>query len=184
MRYSSRMEPLTPDQATLVVNTLYLPQVTTEHGITKSILAAIPDDKASYRPDPVVKTAFELAWHIVSAEIRFLQAASSGQFDYGNSSAVEGVQTPAQIADWYEMQFGPAADRLRKSTGQELVRRVDFRGLFQLPAYAYVSFAMSHTIHHRGQLSTYLRPMGAKVPSIYGESYDARQAREAGQGKR
>jgi uncharacterized damage-inducible protein DinB len=36
---------------------------------------------------------------------------------------------------------------------------------------------MSHEIHHRGQLSVYLRPMGVKVPSIYGESYDAKQAR-------
>jgi len=38
---------------------------------------------------------------------------------------------------------------------------------------------LNHSIHHRGQLSMYLRPMGAKVPSIYGESYDARIEREA-----
>jgi uncharacterized damage-inducible protein DinB len=42
----------------------------------------------------------------------------------------------------------------------------------------FVQLGVSHSIHHRGQLSTYLRPMGAKVPSIYGESYDAREARE------
>jgi uncharacterized damage-inducible protein DinB len=92
----------------------------------------------------------------------------------------EDVLTPAQIVDWYERRFGPAVERLKKASGQELVRRVDFRGLFQMPAYAYISFAMNHTIHHRGQLSMYLRPMGARVPSIYGESYDARQARQAG----
>jgi uncharacterized damage-inducible protein DinB len=174
------MEPLTPDQAALVVNSLYLPQVTSEQTITKSILAAIPEDKASFRPDPVVKTAFELASHLVSAEILFLGAAGSGQFDYEKTSASDGVQTPAHLVDWYQQQFERVADRLKKSSGQELVRRVDFRGLFQMPAYAYVAFAMSHSIHHRGQLSMYLRPMGAKVPSIYGESYDAKQAREAG----
>jgi uncharacterized damage-inducible protein DinB len=38
---------------------------------------------------------------------------------------------------------------------------------------------MVHSVHHRGQLSAYLRPMGAKVPSIYGESYDAAQERKA-----
>jgi uncharacterized damage-inducible protein DinB len=37
---------------------------------------------------------------------------------------------------------------------------------------AYLGFLNNHMIHHRGQLSTYLRPMGAKVPSIYGGSYD------------
>jgi uncharacterized damage-inducible protein DinB len=41
---------------------------------------------------------------------------------------------------------------------------------------------MNHTIHHRGQLSSYLRCMGAKVPSIYGESYDDAQARKAATG--
>ena len=55
---------------------------------------------------------------------------------------------------------------------------IDFRGLFTFPAYAFLQSGISHTIHHRGQLSTYLRPMGGRVPSIYGESYDTRQARE------
>ena len=39
--------------------------------------------------------------------------------------------------------------------------------------------AAVHGIHHRGQLAVYLRPMGAKVPSIYGESYDTAQAKIA-----
>jgi uncharacterized damage-inducible protein DinB len=51
--------------------------------------------------------------------------------------------------------------------------------MFQFPAIAFIQLALNHTVHHRGQLSMYLRPMGAKVPSIYGESYDATQARLA-----
>src|SRR5690349_5218336 len=101
------MEPLTPEQATVVLNSLYLPQVSSEHSITTSILAAIPVDQASYRPDPVVKTAFELASHIVSAEILFLDAAGSGQFDYAAAAMPEDVLTPAQIVDWYDKRFGP-----------------------------------------------------------------------------
>jgi uncharacterized damage-inducible protein DinB len=58
---------------------------------------------------------------------------------------------------------------------------IDFYGIRQIPALGFVQLGIIHTIHHRGQLSTYLRPMGAKVPSIYGESYDAREAREIGQ---
>jgi len=38
-----------------------------------------------------------------------------------------------------------------------------------------------HAVHHRGQLSTYLRPMGGKVPAIYGESYDSAEAKKAAQ---
>jgi uncharacterized damage-inducible protein DinB len=40
---------------------------------------------------------------------------------------------------------------------------------------------LNHTIHHRGQLSSYLRCMGAKVPSLYGESYDDAHARKTAQ---
>ena len=53
---------------------------------------------------------------------------------------------------------------------------IDFRGLFQLPAVTFLHFGLNHSIHHRGQLSMYLRPMGAKVPAIYGESYDSAKA--------
>jgi uncharacterized damage-inducible protein DinB len=45
-------------------------------------------------------------------------------------------------------------------------------GMFNLPAVMYLQFMLNHSIHHRGQLSSYLRPMGAKVPSIYGGSFD------------
>jgi uncharacterized damage-inducible protein DinB len=51
----------------------------------------------------------------------------------------------------------------------------------QMPSVFFVQLAIAHSSHHRGQLSVYLRPMGAKVPSIYGESYDDAQARLAAQ---
>jgi uncharacterized damage-inducible protein DinB len=44
--------------------------------------------------------------------------------------------------------------------------------MMTLPAYVYLSFVQNHSVHHRGQLSAYLRPMGGKVPSIYGPSAD------------
>jgi uncharacterized damage-inducible protein DinB len=58
---------------------------------------------------------------------------------------------------------------------------VDFRGLVQQPAFLFLQLGLVHTIHHRGQLSTYLRPMGSKVPAIYGESYDTALAKKASQ---
>ena len=79
-------------------------------------------------------------------------------------------------------RFAKDIDRLKQMTGDQLVRIIDFRGMLQFPAVVYVQIGLNHSIHHRGQLSMYLRPMGAKVPSIYGESYDAREAREKAQG--
>jgi len=64
-------------------------------------------------------------------------------------------------------------------SGEQLVKIVDFRGMFQWPAVKFAIFGLHHTIHHRGQLASYLRCMGAKVPAIYGESYDSALAKKA-----
>jgi len=72
-------------------------------------------------------------------------------------------------------------EALGKLSGEQLAKIVDFRGMFQMPAVMFLQFGLNHTIHHRGQLSTYLRPMGAKIPAIYGESYDSAQAKKAAQ---
>ena len=45
-------------------------------------------------------------------------------------------------------------------------------GIMNFPAVVYLQFLNNHMIHHRGQLSTYLRAMNAHVPSIYGGSAD------------
>ncbi len=77
------------------------------------------------------------------------------------------------------------ADKLQKLkalTPEQLTNMVDFRGLFQLPAVMYLEFASNHSIHHRGQLSAYLRAMGSKVPAIYGDSYDSAAAKKAAGG--
>jgi uncharacterized damage-inducible protein DinB len=57
-------------------------------------------------------------------------------------------------------------------TPQQLATPVNFLSLFTFPAFVYLGLVNNHSIHHRGQLSTYLRPMGSKVPSIYGGSAD------------
>src|SRR5260221_608773 len=71
-----------------------------------------------------------------------------------------------------------ALGKVKALDGEQLLKPIDFRGIFNFPAYAYLQSGLSHSIHHRGQLSTNLRPMGGRVPSIYGESYDSRQNRE------
>ena len=87
------------------------------------------------------------------------------------------MRTPLDIARWYGERFEHDVALLRALTADQLVRTIDFRGILRLPAVAYAEIGMKHSIHHRGQLSMYLRPMGAKVPSIYGESYDSAQAK-------
>lgn len=173
--------PLTPDQAILVLKTVGLPALKAEQPITKSVIAAIPPDRGDYRPDPVTRSAIDLAWHIVAAENRFLEAVAEGKFDLTPRDRPAELRTGADVNLWHDERTQRNLERLKSLPGERLIQMIDFRGMFQFPAVVYVTIALNHTIHHRGQLSMYLRPMGAKVPSIYGESYDARQAREQGQ---
>jgi uncharacterized damage-inducible protein DinB len=169
------------DQALFLLHEVELPQLQREQATTKKIIEAIPLDKGDYRPEPIAKSALELAWHIVAAENRFLAGVATGAFDFTPNQRPEHIKTSADIAKWYEDSFQTNLAALKKMSGEALTKSIDFRGMFQLPAVAYLQFNNNHSIHHRGQLSVYLRPMGGKVPAIYGESYDSAEARKAAQ---
>src|SRR5262245_29310195 len=174
------MSTLQSDHA-VVIRNFIIPNLKAEHPITRRVVEAVPADKADYRPDGIVKSAIDLAWHIVIAEHRFLSAVVNGAFDFTNSGRPEGVKTPADIGAWYADTFARDVQQLQALGGDQLVKLIDFRGIFNLPAVAYIQIGLNHSVHHRGQLSMYLRPMGAKVPPIYGESYDSAQAKAQAQ---
>jgi uncharacterized damage-inducible protein DinB len=156
-----------------------LPALKNEYRITRKIMEAVPAEQGGYRPDGVSKSALELAWHIASTENFFMDGVAAGQFNYTDRSRPDSIRNAAEVAAWYGAAFQANFDRLTQLSSEQLLKVVDFRGMFQQPAVLYLQFAINHSIHHRGQLSVYLRPMGAKVPSIYGESYDDAQARKA-----
>ncbi|HXI30205.1 MAG TPA: DinB family protein [Vicinamibacterales bacterium] len=167
-----------PEQA-LFLREWMLGALRLEHPITRRVIDAIPVDKGLYRPDTVVKNADDLAWHIVGAEHRFLDAVVNGVFDLTPRPRPDELRTSADISRWYGDAFAQDVERVAAMPVEALLKVVDFRGIFQLPAVAYLHTAHIHSIHHRGQLSMYLRPMGARVPAIYGESYDSALAKSA-----
>jgi uncharacterized damage-inducible protein DinB len=164
-----------------LLQNVYLGPLKNESRTTKKILEAVPADKGEYRPEPAARSAIELARHIAAADNRFVESVINGVFDTSPSMIPENVKTPAEIAAWYEQRYARNFEALTKLTSQQLLKIVDFRGMVQRPAVTFLMTGLHHTIHHRGQLSSYLRCMGAKVPSIYGESYDDAQARKAAQ---
>ena len=167
------MSTLTSDQAAFMLHALGIPALNAEHPMTSAVIAAIPPERAGYRPHPDSRSAFDLAWHIVSAEIKYLDAIAAGVFPHDLRPIPDDIRKSSDILAWYTERFDPAMRRLETTSGDELLRIVDFYGLRSFPAIGLLQLILNHTIHHRGQLSTYLRPMGAKVPSLYGPSYDA-----------
>jgi len=166
-----------PDQAKFLLDEVLFPGLNNEHRITTSVMKAIPPDQGDYRPDGISRSAMDLAWHIASAEIGFLDAVLTGAFS--GSVREEQIKNPGDLTGWYTDNFGQRLEKLSKLSNEQLVKIVDFRGMFQMPAVMYLDFLLHHSIHHRGQLSMYLRPVGAKVPAMYGESFDSSEARKA-----
>jgi uncharacterized damage-inducible protein DinB len=162
---------MTFEQAEFLLHQIYLPQLQNERKTTRRVIEAIPADKSGYRPDPTSKTALELAWHLASSECFFLNSVAAGKFEPGGSMP-EHIKTSADVLAWYDENSAKATAAISALKGDALTANIDFRGVFNFPAIVYIGLMNNHSIHHRGQLATYLRPMGAKVPRIYGGSAD------------
>ena len=160
---------MTPEFA-LGLRAMMLDGILREAECTKRVIAAVPDAKADYRPDPNARTAKELAWHIANTDVQFLDGIADLKFSM--ESPEQKPQSSAEVVAWYDENIKRGVARVQTLTAEQLLTPVEFFGVFNLPAVAYLGFLNNHSVHHRGELATYLRPMGSKVPSIYGGSYD------------
>lgn len=156
------------DQAKSVAATVGQ-QLQNEWMTTYKVLSAVPEGKRDYKPESNSRSAWELATHIAGADVWFLDGVLKGKFE--NPSEEAPAPTVSGVADWYKKEFPNRLERVLALDGNKLTQVIDFYGM-KMPAVQYLVFALVHMVHHRGQLSSYLRPMGGKVPSIYGGSFD------------
>jgi uncharacterized damage-inducible protein DinB len=138
-----------------------------EFATTRKVLEAVPADTCGYKPSEKCMSGLELASHIATAEAFFLNGVLSGSFTPSKPE----LKTPADVVSYYDQTIPSLIARVREMPGEKLAQPLTF-AIFTLPAVDYLTLSMKHGVHHRGQLSSYLRPMGAKVPSIYGPSAD------------
>jgi uncharacterized damage-inducible protein DinB len=160
---------MTPEQAKFLAASVGA-QLQQEWKSTYKVIAAVPENKKNYKPDPNSRDAWFLAHHIATADVGFLQAVAAN--DFGAFKAETSATTISGLADWYKHEFPKALERVLQLDGTHLAKSVQAFGALNLPSAAYILFCNNHMVHHRGQLSTYLRAMGSKVPAIYGNSFD------------
>jgi uncharacterized damage-inducible protein DinB len=140
---------------------------TNETKTTSRVLGRIPEG-SDYRPDPKSRTAREIAWQIVCEERMIIEALETGKAEWAPPP------TPVTMKDVVEAYDKQSAEIIRrwKSLPQERwAGTLEFFGR-QRPASPMAWSFLFDIVHHRGQISTYLRPMGSKVPQIYGPSGD------------
>ncbi len=144
-----------------------------EGAATRKVISRIPQEKSDYRPDPKSRSAREIAWLIVLEERLLVDGLESGAIDWRDDPTPATVE---EILKTYDDGHGEITGRLEHLAESAYEGEVGFavggQEFRRASGYEYAWEFLFDQVHHRGQLSTYLRPMGAKVPSIYGPSGD------------
>ncbi len=137
------------------------------------VLKAIPHQRLDYRPDPKSRTAVELAWLLATEEAALLSLIETGVVEWKESAPSGNLDS---IVAMFESKSAEVNKRLEKLDATAFEKKVKFLmeggGVWEDTLSAMAWGFLFDAIHHRGQLSTHLRPMGGKVPSIYGPSAD------------
>ena len=140
---------------------------TDESQTTRKVLARIPEG-SDYRPDPKSRTALEIAWQIVCEERMIIDALESGKAEWTPPAMPAAMK---DVLEAYERQSDAMTERWAALPDARWEGTMEFFGS-QRPAAPMAWSFLFDIVHHRGQISTYLRPMGSTVPQIYGPSAD------------
>jgi uncharacterized damage-inducible protein DinB len=134
---------------------------------TRKVFARIPEG-STYRPDPKSRTAQEIAWQIACEELMIIEALETGKAEWKPPPL---PATMKEVVAAYEKQ---SADIIRRWKALPAARWDGTLSFFgdERPASPMAWSFLFDIVHHRGQITTYLRPMGSTVPQVYGPSAD------------
>jgi len=152
--------------------TLFLNFWEKEAPAIRKVIERIPEGSA-YRPDPKSRTAREIAWLIVTEEIALADGLQKGVFEWVDRPT---PATMKEVLDTYDRHHDTVTKTFHAIEPARWEKRVPFmyqgQQVMNETGYANAWGFLFDIIHHRGQLTTYLRPMGSTVPQIYGPSAD------------
>lgn len=158
-----------------------LPEFDHEVVTTRKVLDRVPEDKYGWKPHEKSFTAGRLASHIAEMGMWGSMTMASEVFDIapGGKQAYPPADfaTKAELLGAYDKMMADTRTALAAASDQDFMvgwtLKRDGQTLMTMPRVAVIrSFVMNHIIHHRGQLSVYLRLLDVPVPSIYGPSAD------------
>lgn len=139
-----------------------------------NVIAALPADKLDYRPDPKARCASDLVGHLIGHNQDLVELLTDGCINHRNQVPFASLDEAVKLFDasFQEVvaKLGAASDEAWGTPGEF---KVGDHVVMTAPAQVIAWMMFLDSIHHRGQLSTHIRPMGGKVPSIYGPSADS-----------
>jgi uncharacterized damage-inducible protein DinB len=156
-----------------------LPEFDREMGVTRRLLERLPDGQFAWKPHERSMTLGRLAEHLAELPMWAKVAITDKGIDMGAGRPAGYVSpaTRAAVVDMFDQNVAAARAALAGRSDAELMApwtlKAEGKEIFTMPkATVLRTFVMNHLVHHRGQMSVYLRMHNVPVPSMYGPSAD------------
>lgn len=161
-----------------MLNQSLIPEFKQEAASTKKMLEKVPQDKFDWKPHGKSMSLGKLAAHVANIPNWMTLALTTDEFDFAKAGYREdSAATQQELVAVFDNKFQQALQTLENASDETLRGSWTFRSgdhvIFTLPRIAAIrTLAMNHLLHHRGQLSVYLRLLDVPVPGMYGPSAD------------
>jgi uncharacterized damage-inducible protein DinB len=148
-----------------------------ESATTRRLLQRVPSDQFAWKPHPKSMSLGQLAMHIAQGPGFLIGWAAADSTELPDSSGPSEASSVEQLLTTHDQGVDNVKNTLGRlgESGLQGMCKVTKSGttLFEMPKKAVVrTLVLNHVVHHRGQLSVYLRLLNVPVPSIYGPSAD------------
>ncbi len=148
-----------------------------EMATTRRLLERVPSDKPDWKPHPKSFSVAHLAQLVARMPGWVAMSIERGELDLSGASAYTNEKTEVLLAE-FDRNVQKSREALGKATDAdfELPWSLSHQGkvLFTSTRGAIVRQSINHLVHHRGQLTVYLRMLDVPIPSIYGPTADER----------
>jgi uncharacterized damage-inducible protein DinB len=164
----------------MAIKDAFIAELKHESSLTKKILERVPLDKKEWKPHEKSMTLGRLATHIAQTPHWITDIIRIDDYDFATRSTKPvTAASQEELINIFQTTLDTAITDLDKMSDEDLnkkwIVRVGEKVMYDTPKKVAIrGWAFSHMIHHRGQLSVYLRLLDIPVPGMYGPSADER----------
>lgn len=162
----------------MAIKDAFIAELNYESALTKKMLERVPLDKKDWKPHEKSMSVGRLATHVAEITHWMTDILSADEFDFMKANfKPTTASSTEELLSIFQENLDKAIASLEKTTDEEFKKIWVVKNgetiMFQTPKNVAVrGWAFSHMIHHRGQLSVYLRLLDVPVPGMYGPTAD------------